>query len=85
MLVGLQIEYWTISWPDTEAIELMWENGRFAKEVGRVFEGYSSEEDVPSIGGQKPGFWLNGEVSGPTTAQIYDMVFSWWSRPDLVT
>ena len=79
-----QIEYWTIFWFDTETIELMWKNDRFAKKVNRIFEEYSNEKNVSNIDDQRFDFWLNDENTDSITAQIFDIMFSWWSKSDLM-
>ena len=53
-----QMKYEKNFWFDIKTIELMWENDRFVKKVDRIFEEYSSEENVSSIDDQKSDFWF---------------------------
>ena len=39
--------------------------------MGMCSSWFSGEEDVSSIGGQRPGSWLNGGVSGLTPARVF--------------
>ena len=80
-----QIEYWTIFWFDTEIIELIWKNDRFVKKIDKIFEEYSNEKNVSNIDDQKFDFELNDEVFDSIIAQIFDMMFSWWLKFDLIT
>ena len=80
-----QIKYWTIFWFDIETIELMWKSDRFAKKIKCKFEKFSSKKNVSSIDDQKSDFWSNNEISDSIFVLIFDMIFSWWFKSDLMT
>ena len=74
----------TVFWFDIETIELMWKNNRFANDVNRFFERFSSEKNVSSIDDQEFDFWFNDEITDSAIAQIFNIMFFWWSRFDLM-
>ena len=77
-------KHWIVFWFDIEIIELIWKNNRFVNDVNRFFERFSNEKNVSNIDDQKSDFWFNDEITDSIIAQIFDIMFSWWSKFDFL-